>query len=125
MTAAATDAGTPEGAPIVLCATARPGFFADVLDVLAARGTLVAGGTVAVLHGTTVVVLTVPPGPDCRRRNWARRSGASSPARTTSRCRWTSPTRALRAPAPGPRAWPGSTSACPTGRSGCRRCWRR
>ena len=39
-----------------------PGFFSDVLGALAGRGAFVAGFSLAVLHGTTVVVLTVPAG---------------------------------------------------------------
>jgi hypothetical protein len=68
VTAAAADAGVRFGRPLVLCATARAGLLADVLGAVASTGARLVGGTVAVLHGTTVVVLTVaeaglPPQP--------------------------------------------------------------
>jgi hypothetical protein len=68
VTAASTDAGVRFGRPLVLCATARPGLVADVLGAVSSTGVRLVGATVAVLHGTTVAVLTVaeadlPAGP--------------------------------------------------------------
>jgi hypothetical protein len=42
-----------------VCATARAGLLADILGAIVSTGARLVGGTVAVLHGTTVVVLTV------------------------------------------------------------------
>ena len=59
VTAAGVDAGVRFGRPLVVCATARAGLLADILGAIASTGARLVGGTVAVLHGTTVVVLTV------------------------------------------------------------------
>jgi hypothetical protein len=59
VTAAWVDAGVRFGRPLVVCATARAGLLADVLSAIASTGTRLVGGTVAVLHGTTVAILTV------------------------------------------------------------------